>query len=160
MTNRETMELFIEKNGQETVAYPFVEKDHVVFGNGMGIEEVIEQDISMPTVTHEEVSFKVGVGDQDVSSSIVDSSVGEMYDFLLHSSVRKNTRQDDETVINKIYMHTRKGIIQRNSLISLAKSSLLLLSSSRIFSLSSLDAPLYSSIFLLQPSISLIILSI
>lgn len=43
-----------------------------------------------------------------------DSSVGEMYDFLLHSSVRKNTRQDDETVINKIYMHTRKGIIQRN----------------------------------------------
>ena len=78
MTNRETMELFIEKNGQETVAYPFVEKDHVVFGNGMGIEEVIEQDISMPTVTHEEVSFKVGVGDQDVSSSVVDSSVGEM----------------------------------------------------------------------------------
>ena len=78
MTNRETMELFIEENGQETVAYPFVEKDHVVFGNGMGIEEVIEQDISMPTVTHEEVSFKVGVGDQDVSSSIVDSSVGEM----------------------------------------------------------------------------------
>lgn len=78
MTNRETMELFIEKNGQETVAYPFVEKDHVVFGNGMGIEEVIEQDISMPTVTHEEVSFKVGVGDQNVSSSVVDSSVGEM----------------------------------------------------------------------------------
>ena len=78
MTNRETMELFIEKNGQETVAYPFVEKDHVVFGNGMGIEEVIEQDISMPTVTHEEVSFKVGVGDQDVSSAIVDSSVAEM----------------------------------------------------------------------------------
>ena len=78
MTNRETMELFIEKNGQETVAYPFVEKDHVVFGNGMGIEEVIEQDVSMPTVTHEEVSFKVGVGDQDVSSSVVDSSVGEM----------------------------------------------------------------------------------
>lgn len=78
MTNRETMELFIEKNGQETVAYPFVEKDHVVFGNGMGIEEVIEQDISMPTVTHEEVSFKVGVGDQDVSSAIVDSSVSEM----------------------------------------------------------------------------------
>lgn len=78
MTNRETMELFIEKNGQETVAYPFVEKDHVVFGNGMGIEDVIEQDVTMPTVTHEEVSFKVGVGDQDVSSSIVDSSVGEM----------------------------------------------------------------------------------
>ena len=79
MSTKPQIELFLEnENGSQQVAYPFVESDHVLLSNGMDIDTMIRQDVSMPTVAHEDLSFKVGVGDQDVSSAIVDSSVAEM----------------------------------------------------------------------------------
>ena len=79
MSTKPQIELFLEnESGTQQVAYPFVESDHVSLSNGMDIDTMIRQDVSMPTVVHEDLSFKVGVGDQDVSSAIVDSSVAEM----------------------------------------------------------------------------------
>ena len=79
MSTKPQIELFLEnESGTQQVAYPFVESDHVSLSNGMDIDTMIRQDVSMPTVVHEDLSFKAGVGDQDVSSAIVDSSVAEM----------------------------------------------------------------------------------
>lgn len=68
----------VEVYDKDQLIYPFIESDHVTFSNGMKITEMLDQSISMPTVAHEDLSFKVGVGDQDVSSTIVDSSVADM----------------------------------------------------------------------------------
>ena len=68
----------VEVYDKDQLIYPYIESDHVTFSNGMKVGEMLDQSISMPTVTHEDLSFKVGVGDQDVSSAIVDSSVSEM----------------------------------------------------------------------------------
>ena len=68
----------VEVYDKDQLIYPFIESDHITFSNGMKITEMLDQSISMPKVTHEDSSFKVGVGDQDVSSSIVDSSVADM----------------------------------------------------------------------------------
>lgn len=67
-----------DENGNKFVAYPKTYKDHVQFDNGMTIDEYLEQDVAMPTVIHEESSIKVGVGDSDVSNSIVDGTIGKM----------------------------------------------------------------------------------
>ena len=68
----------VEVYNKDQLIYPFIESDHVTFSNGMKVTEMLNQSISMPTIIHEDLSFKVGVGDQDVSSAIVDSSVAEM----------------------------------------------------------------------------------
>ena len=68
----------VEVYDKDQLIYPFIESDHITFSNGMKITEMLDQSISMPKVTHEDSSFKVGVGDQDVSSAIVDSSVADM----------------------------------------------------------------------------------
>lgn len=68
----------VEVYDKDQLIYPYIESDHVTFSNGMKVSEMLDQSISMPTVVHEDLSFKVGVGDQDVSSAIVDSSVSEM----------------------------------------------------------------------------------
>ena len=146
MTNRETMELFIEKNGQETVAYPFVEKDHVVFGNGMGIEEVIEQDISMPTVTHEEVSFKVGVGDQDVSSSVVDSSVGEM---VIKGQTYHNILPEPSTHVltnNKEMFKVNEGLDPNVEIVDGVAKSAILKGQTLVNIINSIENPRYNFI--------------
>lgn len=79
MTTKLKTELFIEDSlGNESIIYPIVESNHVSFDNGMTIENMIAQNVSTPIVVHESQSFKVGVGDSDISKSIVDSSVGNM----------------------------------------------------------------------------------
>lgn len=60
------------------VVYPYIEKDYVQFENGSTIDEILENNLVFPTVVHNETSFKVGVGDIDVSSSIVDAPVVKM----------------------------------------------------------------------------------
>ena len=68
----------VEVYDKDQLIYPYIESDHVTFSNGMKVSEMLDQSISMPKVIHEDLSFKVGVGDQDVSNAIVDSSVSEM----------------------------------------------------------------------------------
>lgn len=41
-------------------------------------------------------------------------SVKELYEFLLHSSVREETKEDDERVISSIYEHVKREIIASN----------------------------------------------
>lgn len=41
-------------------------------------------------------------------------SVKELYKFLLHSSVRENTKEDDEHVISGVYEHIKREIIASN----------------------------------------------
>lgn len=44
-----------------------------------------------------------------------DSSIGEMYDFLLHSSIRENTKNQDEKEISKCYTkYIREKLIESN----------------------------------------------
>lgn len=79
MATKLKTELFIEDDlGNENIIYPFVESNHVSFDNGMTIQNMIAQDVSTPIVVHDTTSFKVGVGDSDISNSVVDSSVGSM----------------------------------------------------------------------------------
>lgn len=101
---KQKIETSIEINGIDVVAYPFVESDHVTFENGMSINEMIKEDVVTPIVTHEETSFKVGKGDSDVSSSIVDSSVGEMtikgqtYQNILPEPSLRNSMNNGKTM--------------------------------------------------------------
>lgn len=88
----------VEVYDKDQLIYPFIESDHVTFSNGMKITEMLDQSISMPTVTHEDLSFKVGVGDQDVSSSVVDSTVnmtikGQTYQNILPEPTLRNEMQ-------------------------------------------------------------------
>lgn len=72
---KKQVELSITHNGKDVVAYPYTKKEHVQFENGMNIDEFVGQDIATPTITHDTTAIKVGVGDSDVSSSVVDSAV-------------------------------------------------------------------------------------
>ena len=112
MSTKPQLELFLEnENGTQQVAYPLVEADHVSLSNGMDIDTMIAQDVSMPTVAHEDLSFKVGVGDQDVSSAIVDGSVAEMaikgqtYQNILPEPSLRNSMTNGKTMqkINEGY---------------------------------------------------------
>lgn len=93
------IELLIEdESGQDVVAYPFVNANHVSLSNGMNIGEMIDGDVSMPTVTHDTTAINVGVGDSDVSSSIVDSAVnmtikGQTYQNILPDPTLRNEMQ-------------------------------------------------------------------
>ena len=102
---KEKIELTLQdESGQEYVAYPFVESEDVTLSNGMDIETMIAQDVSMPIVAHEETSFKVGVGDSDISNSIVDSSVanmtikGQTYQNILPDPTLRNSMTDGKTM--------------------------------------------------------------
>ena len=85
-------------NGNEFVAYPKTHKEHVQFENGMNIDEFVGQDIATPTITHDTTAIKVGVGDSDVSSSVVDSTVnmtikGQTYQNILPEPTLRNEMQ-------------------------------------------------------------------
>lgn len=85
-------------NGNEFVAYPKTHKEHVQFENGMNIDEIVGQDIATPTITHDTTAIKVGVGDSDVSSSVVDSTVnmtikGQTYQNILPDPTLRNEMQ-------------------------------------------------------------------
>lgn len=93
------IELLIEdESGQDVVAYPFVNAKHVSLSNGMNIGEMIDGDVSMPTVTHDTTAIKVGVGDSDVSGSVVDGTVnmtvkGQTYQNILPDPTLRNEMQ-------------------------------------------------------------------
>lgn len=59
-------------------ASPETSANCVILSDGNDLQKVLDNDLTNPTVVHEETSFKVGVGDIDVSSSVVDGEVGRM----------------------------------------------------------------------------------
>lgn len=95
---KKQVELSITHNGKNVVAYPYTKKEHVQFENGMNIDEFVGQDIATPTITHNTTAIKVGVGDSDVSSSVVDSTVnmtikGQTYQNILPDPTLRNEMQ-------------------------------------------------------------------
>lgn len=95
---RKQVELSITHNGKDVVTYPYTKKEHVQFENGMNIDEFVGQDIATPTITHDTTAIKVGVGDSDVSSSVVDSAVnmtikGQTYQNILPEPTLRNEMQ-------------------------------------------------------------------
>ena len=59
-------------------ASPVTGANCVILSDGNDLQKVLNNDLTTPTVVHEESSFKTGVGDIDVSSSVVDGEVGRM----------------------------------------------------------------------------------
>ena len=59
-------------------ASPETSANCVILSDGNDLQKVLDNDLTNPTVVHEETSFKVGAGDIDVSSSVVDGEVGHM----------------------------------------------------------------------------------
>ena len=59
-------------------ASPETSANCVILSDGNDLQKVLNNDLTTPTVVHEESSFKTGVGDIDVSSSVVDGEVGRM----------------------------------------------------------------------------------
>ena len=59
-------------------ASPETSANCVILSDGNDLQKVLDNDLTTPTVAHEETSFKVGVGDVNVSSSVVDGEVGRM----------------------------------------------------------------------------------
>ena len=59
-------------------ASPVTGANCVILSDGNDLQKVLNNDLTNPTVAHEESSFKTGVGDIDVSSSVVDGEVGRM----------------------------------------------------------------------------------
>ena len=59
-------------------ASPETSANCVILSDGNDLQKVLDNDLTTPTVVHEETSFKVGVGDVNVSSSVVDGEVGRM----------------------------------------------------------------------------------
>ena len=59
-------------------ASPVTGANCVILSDGNDLQKVLNNDLTNPTVVHEETSFKVGVGDINVSSSVVDGEVGRM----------------------------------------------------------------------------------
>lgn len=92
---KKQVELSITHNGKDVVAYPYSKKEHVQFENGMNIDEFVGQDIATPTITHDTTAIKVGVGDSDVSGSVVDGTVnmtikGQTYQNILPEPTLRN----------------------------------------------------------------------
>lgn len=95
---KKQVELSITHNGKDVVAYPYSKKEHVQFENGMNIDEFVGQDIATPTITHDTTAIKVGVGDSDVSGSVVDGTVnmtikGQTYQNILPEPTLRNEMQ-------------------------------------------------------------------
>lgn len=127
MTKKPQIELTIKNtNGGEQVVYPYVEAEHVTLENGMLIEEVIEKDIMTPNVIHQETNFKVGAGDQDVSSSIVDSTVGKM---VIKGQTYQNILPEPSTHVlsnNKESFKVNEGVNENIEFVDgVAKSAIL-----------------------------------
>lgn len=73
----EKVQLFKDRAKTIPISYE-TKAEYVTLSDGNNLEEVLNNDLTTPTVTHEETSFKVGVGDVNVSSSVVDGEVGRM----------------------------------------------------------------------------------
>ena len=131
---KKQVELSITHNGKDVVAYPYSKKEHVQFENGMNIDEFVGQDIATPTITHDTTAIKVGVGDSDVSGSVVDGTVnmtikGQTYQNILpepslrnkmigKSMQRLNEGYDNIEVVDGV---SKSAILSGNTLVNLIK---------------------------------------
>lgn len=67
--------------------HPATTADLVKMPSGLSLEQELSGDMERPTVTHEEANFKAGIGDSDISASVVDG-------FATHMTIKGQTYQN------------------------------------------------------------------
>ena len=78
--------------------------EYVILSDGNNLEEVLRDDLVASQVNHEETNFKVGQGDVDVSTSVVDGEASKMvikgksYQNILPDPSLRNSMTDGKSM--------------------------------------------------------------
>ena len=116
-------------------ASPETSANCVILSDGNDLQKVLDNDLTTPTVVHEETSFKVGVGDVNVSSSVVDGEVGRMvikgktYQNILPEPSLRNSMTNGKSMqklnegyenVNVVDGVAKSAILKGNTLVNLS----------------------------------------
>lgn len=131
------VQLYLDRD-KTIEASPETSANCVILSDGNDLQKVLDNDLTTPTVIHEETSFKAGVGDIDVSSSAVDGEVGRMvvkgqsYQNILPEPSLRNSMTNGKTMqkINEGYDNVevvdgvaKSAILSGQTLVNLATHS-------------------------------------
>lgn len=115
-------------------ASPETMAKNVTLSDGLDVESVLKHDLTAPTVVHEETSFKIGVGDIDVSSSVVDGEPskvvikGKTYQNILPEPSLRNSMTNGKSMqklnegyenVNVVDGVAKSAILKGNTLVNL-----------------------------------------
>lgn len=107
-------------------ASPETSANCVILSDGNDLQKVLDNDLTTPTVVHEETSFKVGVGDVNVSSSVVDGESskvvikGKTYQNILPEPSLRNSMTNGKSM-----QKLNEGYENVNVVDGVAKSAIL-----------------------------------
>ena len=114
-------------------ASPETMAKNVTLSDGLDVESVLKHDLTAPTVVHEETSFKIGVGDIDVSSSVVDGEPskvvikGKTYQNILPEPSLRNSMTNGKSMqklnegyenVNVVDGVAKSAILKGNTLVN------------------------------------------
>lgn len=115
-------------------ASPETSANCVILSDGNDLQKVLDNDLTTPTVVHEETSFKVGVGDVNVSSSVVDGESskvvikGKTYQNILPEPSLRNSMTNGKSMqklnegyenVNVVDGVAKSAILKGNTLVNL-----------------------------------------
>lgn len=118
-------------------ASPETMAKNVTLSDGLDVESVLKHDLTAPTVVHEETSFKIGVGDIDVSSSVVDGEPskvvikGKTYQNILPEPSLRNSMTNGKSMqklnegyenVNVVDGVAKSAILKGNTLVNVFPS--------------------------------------
>ena len=119
-------------------ASPETMAKNVTLSDGLDVESVLKHDLTAPTVVHEETSFKIGVGDIDVSSSVVDGEPskvvikGKTYQNILPEPSLRSSMTNGKSMqklnegyenVNVVDGVAKSAILKGQTLVNLTQSS-------------------------------------
>lgn len=113
-------------------ASPETSANCVILSDGNDLQKVLDNDLTNPTVVHEETSFKVGVGDIDVSSSVVDGEVGRM---VIKGKTYQNILPEPSTHVlsnNKEMFKVNEGLDSNVEIVDAVSKSAILRGQTRV----------------------------
>lgn len=115
-------------------ASPETSANCVILSDGNDLQKVLDNDLTTPTVVHEETSFKVGAGDVNVSSSVVDGESskvvikGKTYQNILPEPSLRNSMTNGKSMqklnegyenVNVVDGVAKSAILKGNTLVNL-----------------------------------------
>ena len=121
----EKVQLFKDRAKTIPISYE-TKAEYVTLSDGNDLQKVLDNDLTTPTVTHEETSFKVGVGDVNVSSSVVDGESskvvikGKTYQNILPEPSLRNSMTNGKSM-----QKLNEGYENVNVVDGVAKSAIL-----------------------------------
>lgn len=110
--------------------------EYVILSDGNNLEEVLRDDLVASQVNHEEINFKVGQGDVDVSTSVVDGEAskmvikGQTYQNILPEPSLRNSMTDGKSMqkfnegyddVNVVDGVAKSAILSGKTLVNLHK---------------------------------------